>query len=64
MKEIKAPSRISGYPRSIEGRRKYCKANKLRAFLFFYGAMVLRGILPDVYFKYFIYLARLYLHSV
>lgn len=51
--EIKPPNRISRCPRSIEGHRKYWKANKLRAFLFFYGAMVLRGILPDVYYEHF-----------
>jgi len=51
--EIKPPNRISRCPRSIEGHRKYWKANELRAFLFFYGAMVLRGILPDVYYEHF-----------
>ena len=33
--EIKAPNRISRCPRSIEGHRKYWKANKLRAFFSF-----------------------------
>ena len=51
--EIKPPNRISRCPRSTEGHRKYWKANELRAFLFFYGAMVLRGILPDVYYEHF-----------
>lgn len=51
--EIKPPNRISRCPRSIEGHRKYWKANELRAFLFFYGAIVLRGILPDVYYEHF-----------
>ena len=51
--EIKPPNRISRCPRSIEGHRKYWKANELRAFLFFYGAMVLRGILPDIYYEHF-----------
>ena len=50
---IKPPNRISRCPRSIEGHRKYWKADELRAFLFFYGAMVLRGILPDVYYEHF-----------
>ena len=53
IREIKPPNRISRCPRSIEGHRKYWKANELRAFLFFYGAMVLRGILPDVYYEHF-----------
>ena len=51
--EIKPPDHISRCPRSIEGHRKYWKANELRAFLFFYGAMVLRGILPDIYYEHF-----------
>ena len=51
--EIKPPNRVSRCPRSIEGHRKYWKANELRAFLFFYGAMALRGILPDVYYDHF-----------
>ncbi|KXJ23145.1 hypothetical protein AC249_AIPGENE10506 [Exaiptasia diaphana] len=41
--ELKPPNRISRCPRSIEGHRKYWKANELRAFLLFYGAIVLRG---------------------
>ncbi|XP_028518623.1 uncharacterized protein LOC110251203 [Exaiptasia diaphana] len=51
--ELKPPNRISRCPRSIEGHRKYWKANELRAFLLFYGAIVLRGILPDVYYEHF-----------
>ena len=45
---------ISRLPRSVTEHLKYWKANELRAFLFFYGAMVLRGILPDVYYKHFV----------
>ena len=51
--EIKPPNRISRCPHSIKGHRKYWKANELRAFLFFYGAIALRGILPDVYYEHF-----------
>lgn len=51
--ELKPPNCISRCPRSIEGHRKYWKANELRAYLFFYGAMTLRGILPDVYYEHF-----------
>jgi len=29
------------------------KANELRAFLFFYGAMVPKGVVPDVYYEHF-----------
>lgn len=49
--EIKSPNRISQCPRSIDSHRKYWKANELLAFLFFYGVMVLKGILLDVFYE-------------
>ena len=59
IKEIKPPNSISRCPRSIEGHRKYWKANELRAFLpFSYRAMVLRGILPNVFYKHFMLFSK------
>ena len=58
IREIKPPNSISRCPQSIEGHRKYWKANKLTAFLFFYGAMVLRGILSNVYYEHFMLFSK------
>ena len=48
---ISPPSKITRAPHSLR-ERKYCKASEWRAFMF-YGLVILRGILPDIYMKHF-----------
>lgn len=56
--EIKPPNNISRCPRSIENHSKYWKASEFRSFLLFYGAAVLKGILPDAWYKHFMLLSE------
>ena len=58
LSEIKPPNTISRLPRSIDSNRKHFKANELRCFLLFYGAVVLNGILPNVYYEHFMFLSE------
>lgn len=48
---ISPPSEISRAPRSLQDR-KFWKASEWRAFMF-YGLVILKGILPDIYLKHF-----------
>jgi hypothetical protein len=48
---ISPPSEMSRAPRSLNDR-KFWKASEWRAFMF-YGLVILRGILPDIYLKHF-----------
>ena len=56
--EIKPPNNISRSPRSIENHSKYWKASEFCSFLLFYGAAVLKGILPDAWYEHFMLLSE------
>ena len=52
------PDRVRHAPRSTEENLKYFKASELRSFLLFYGPVILKGILPSLYFEYFYLLSE------
>ena len=56
--EIKLPNAISRLPKSLDSNRKQFKANKLRCFFLFYGAVVFNGILSNVSYENFMFLSK------
>jgi len=58
LSRIKPPNDITRCPRKIENERQYWKASEFRSFLLFYGPVVLRGVLPDEYYRHFIFLSE------
>ena len=55
---IKPPNNITRMPRSISQNFKFWKASEFRAFLLFYGPIVLRGILDVDYYEHFMLLSE------
>ena len=58
LSKIKPPNDITRCPRKIETERQYWKASELRSFLLFYGPIVLRSVLPEEYYRHFIFLSE------
>lgn len=56
--EIKFLNNIFRCFRFIENYSKYWKVLEFRFFFFFYGAVVLKGILLDVWYEYFMFLSE------
>ena len=58
LSKIKPPNDITRCPRKIETERQYWKAFEFRSFILFYGPIVLRSVLPEHYYRHFIFLSE------
>ena len=58
LSKIKPPNDITRCPRKTETERQYWKAFEFRSFMLFYGPIVLRSVLPEDYYRHFIFLSE------
>eukprot|EP00733_Pompholyxophrys_punicea_P001623 Pompholyxophrys_punicea_v1_NODE_878_length_1176_cov_22.534344.p1 type:complete len:274 gc:universal NODE_878_length_1176_cov_22.534344:837-16(-) len=58
---LRLPTLITRKPRSIAQHRKYFKAIELRNFLLYWGPVVLKPYLPEIYYAHFLLLANAFM---
>ena len=58
LSKIKPRNDITRCPWKIETERQYWKAFEFRLFILFYGPIVLRSVLPEDYYRHFIFLSE------
>ena len=58
LSRIKPPNDITRCQRKIINERQYWKASEFHSFMLFYGPVVFRGVLPDEYYRHFIFLSE------